>query len=158
VLLVTYKIDSDTAHALRALAKKRVRLLVDTCDPCIKASIISKQLGLPDDYVVIMDTKAKTALEKILHERNALKAGAVCGANMLDRIRTVLACFKLRKSLSVGFAIQAGLMVLALGMLIVSAFSGTLSTLTVLLVLAGQGIILLLSALAVFLPRFRNLW
>ena len=158
VLLVTYKIDSDTAHALRALAKQRVRLLVDTRDPCIKASIISKQLGLPDDYVVIVDTQGKTALEKILRERTALKAGALCGGKMADRIRTVLSCFRLRKSLSVGFAVQAGLMVLALGALLVSVFSTTLSTMTVLLVLAAQGIILLLSALIQCLPRYRNLW
>ncbi|HOP11725.1 MAG TPA: hypothetical protein PK629_09580 [Oscillospiraceae bacterium] len=158
VLLVTYKIDSDTAHALRALAKQRVRLLVDTRDPCIKSTIISKQLGLPDDYVVIIDTQGKTALEKILRERTALKAGAVCDGKMTDRIRTVLSCFKLRKSLSVGFALQAGLMVLALGALLVSVFSATLSTMTILLVLAAQGIILLLSAIAQCLPGYRNLW
>jgi cation transport ATPase len=158
VLLVTYKIDSDTAHALRALAKQRVRLLVDTRDPCIKASIISKQLGLPDDYVVIVDTQGKTALEKILRERPALKAGALCGGKMTDRIRTVLSCFRLRKSLSVGFAVQAGLMVLTLGALLVSVFSSTLSSMTVLLVLAAQGIILSVSALIQCLPGYRNLW
>ena len=158
VLLVTYKIDSDTAHALRALAKQRVRLLIDTRDPCIRASIISKQLGLPDDYVVIVDTQGKTALEKILRERTALKAGAVCGGKMADRIRTVLSCFRLRKSLSVGFAVQAGLMVLALGALLVAVFSTTLSSMTILLVLAAQGIILLVSALIQCLPGYRNLW
>lgn len=159
VLLVTYKIDSDTAHALRALAKQRVRLLVDTRDPCIKSTIVSKQLGLPDDYVVIVDTQGKTALEKILRERNTLKAGAVCGEKMTDRIRTVLSCFKLRKSLSVGFAVQAGLMVLAFGALLISVFfNDKLSSMTVLLVLGAQFITLLLSALIQCLPGYRNLW
>lgn len=158
VLLVTYKIESDTAHALRALAKQRVRLLVDTRDPCIKSTIISRQLGLPDDYVVIIDAQGKTALDKILRERAALKAGAVCGGKMDDRIRTVLSCFKLRKSLSVGFAIQAGLMVLALGALLVAVFSTTLRSMTLPLALAVQGITLLVSALIQCLPRYRNLW
>ncbi len=158
VLLVTYKIDSDTARALRALAKQRVRLLIDTRDPCIRPSIISKQLGLPDDYVVIADTRGKAALEKILRERGTLKAGAVCGGSAHDRIRTVLTCFKLRKSLSVGFAAQAGLTVLAFGALLVAAFSSSLGSMTVALASAAQLIILLLSALIECLPGYKSLW
>lgn len=138
LLVVTYKIDTQTARALRSLAEKGIKICVNASDPGLKAALICRQLGLEDDAVTVLDARGRETAQKLAKPLESCRAGVVCRDMPLDKMRAVSACFRLKKMVSLGSAFQIGMLALGLVICLINIIGGDLSGLSLPMLIGYQ--------------------
>ena len=128
MFVVSYLPDPEIQSALQELCRRRVTLLVRSCDPNITTSDLCDGFDLDEYYVDVLPAAAGRMYMQ-LTEKNTDSLSAVMASNghILGTARVLSACRSLKIKMSIALCIQTLLAVLGAVLCLIWAMNGTLS-------------------------------
>ena len=128
MFVVSYLPDPEIQSALQELCRRRVTLLVRSCDPNITTSDLCNGFDLDEYYVDVLPAAAGRMYMQ-LTEKNTDSLSAVMASNghILGTARVLSACRSLKIKMSIALCIQTLLAVLGAVLCLIWAMNGTLS-------------------------------
>ncbi|MDR3644432.1 MAG: hypothetical protein P4M02_05095, partial [Clostridia bacterium] len=139
MLMLHYNASKGVAHALRRLQRLGVALLVSTTDPNITCTLLAERFKLDIRGIKILDEQERALLQTTA-ENGRAKAGLAFMDGAAAYACAVTACIKLRGTISVSLIIQVIGCAMGIAFAFYIAFTRTAGDVTVLQLLAFQGI------------------
>lgn len=151
MFVLGYNGESSVKDALEALKKSHTALCVHTVDPNITAEKLEQVYGYPAELVEIMPAKLHAEYDKRVNHRERARTEIIYSGDFYAKATAFASVFKARFAIVMGFILQSVGMVAGYGIVAFFAFTGSLSALDFITLLAFE---LIWASLIMILPSF----
>lgn len=148
VFVVKYIPDRNIAYELRRLCNTGTTVLVSNCDPNINSRMLCDYFGLYEGMICVMSKQGSDEFEKLKKPVESKPFGALTGNSCCGLFATVTAAINLKKTISLMSFMYVIFTILGIMLIGISLFSGSVSLISSLTVLAYQ----LISSIIILLP------
>ncbi|MBR5540459.1 MAG: hypothetical protein IKU56_03680, partial [Clostridia bacterium] len=125
MFVVSYTADPRVKKMLTDLTRRRITLLVRTCDPNITESLIAATFELNGFYVELLGAPAGRSFEALVDGVSAQEpSGIVSTGDVCDMMGALARCRRLRSGIRLFTAIQTVIGVIGMAMTVGMAFAG----------------------------------